>query len=360
LGYLYACAGDKTKGEILMVENNESDTNQPHDELFDKKVAAMLRHASDGNVAYVTALLQDTSTLINTKGPHPYWGGQPYPLQVAAEWGRKEIVELLLNNGADPNAENSDYDWTALQLAIHRDHAPAGHNEIVQLLIARGATVDIWAAASMGDIDRVRELLTENPGLIDAKGPNHANPLHFAATVEVAELLLSHDADPDALDIYGKTPAAMAAAYGNRRRDVTKFLMEKSGKSDIFLSCAIGDVEGVGKCLAADPNLLTANSKGGETPLNVAALHGQLEVAKLLLDRGVDPNLKAQIGHLPMHCAARNGHIEVAKLLLDRGADINAREDNHDSTPVGWARFQGQKEMEEFLRSRGGLAAVEM
>src|SRR5882672_408139 len=194
----------------------EDNPQPPQDDLFDKKVAAILRLASDGNVEYVTSLLQDTPALANTKGSHPYWGGQPYPLQVAAEWGRKEIVELLINNGADPNLENPDYDWSALHLAIHRDHAPAGHSEIAQLLIACGATMDIWAAASIGDIDRVKVLIAENPSLIDAKGPNHANPLHFASTVEIAELLLSHDADPDALDIYGKAPAAMAAAYGNR------------------------------------------------------------------------------------------------------------------------------------------------
>lgn len=338
----------------------ENDAQPPQDELFDKKVAAFLRFASDGNLAYVTALLADTPSLANAKGPHPYWGGQPFPLQVASEWGRKEVVELLLDKGADPNLCNPDYDWSPLHLAIHRDHAPADHSEIAKLLIARGATVDIWAAASMGDLDRVEVLLAENPSLIDAKGPNHANPLHFAATVDVAEMLLSHDADPDALDIYGKTPAEMAAAYGNRRRDVAKFLMEKTGKSDIFLFAAIGDTEGVEKCLAGDQNLLNANSRGGETPLNIASLHGQVEVAKLLLDCGADPNLKARIGHAPLHNAARNGHIEVAKLLLDRGADINQLDDNHNATPLGWAGFQGQKEMEEFLRERGGLRADEM
>jgi len=343
-----------------MVDNNEGDTQSPEADQFAKKVAAMLRRAADGNVAYVSALLQDTPALANTKGPHPYWGGQPYPLQVAAEWGRKEIVELLINNGADPNLENPDYDWSALHLAIHRDHAPAGHSEVAQLLIARGAIVDIWAAASMGDIDRVQVLLAENPSLIDAKGPNHANPLHFASTVEIAELLLTHDADPEARDIYGKTPAAMAAAYGNRRRDVAKYLMEKTGKSDIFLFCAIGEASGVAHCLDADPSLLNASSTGGETPLNVASLHGQIDVAKLLLDRGADPNLKGRIGHGPMHNAARNGHIEIARLLIDSGADINLRDGNHDATPVGWASFQGQTEIEQFLRERGGLKANEM
>ena len=338
----------------------ENDTQPTQDDLFDKKVAAMLRFASDGNATQVTALLKESPSLASTKGPHPFWGGKPYPLQVAAEWGRKEIVELLLNHGADPNVENNDYDWSALHLAIHRDHAPAGHNEIAKLLIDRGAKVDIWAAASMGDLDEVKDFLVRNPGLIDAKGPNHANPLHFASTVEIAELLLSYDADPDALDVYRKTPAGFAASYGSRRADVVKYLIEKTGKSDIFLLCAIGDETGVENLLKADQGLAAASSPAGESPLNIAAHHGQTGVAKVILDCGVDPNAKAKIGHMALHNAARNGHIEVAKLLLDRGADINAKDDNYNATPTGWSEFQGQKAMELFLRERGGLAADEM
>ena len=55
-------------------------------------------------------------------------------------------------------------------------------------------------------------------------------------------------------------------------------------------------------------------------------MNGHLEVVKLLVDRGGDPNAKVDIdGSTPLHRASENGHLEVVKLLVDRGGDPNAK-----------------------------------
>lgn len=60
-----------------------------------------------------------------------------------------------------------------------------------------------------------------------------------------------------------------------------------------------------------------------ETPLDLAALYGRLEVVKLLLT--AHPNLLScnTKKHTPLHLASRNGHLSVVEVLLDAGMDIN-------------------------------------
>jgi len=73
----------------------------------------------------------------------------------------------------------------------------------------------------------------------------------------------------------------------------------------------------------ADPNV---KNRDGKTPLHNAASEGHLEVVKLLLERGADPNVKDDDGNTPLHNAAWRGHLEVVKLLLEHGADPNVQE----------------------------------
>lgn len=319
---------------------------------FVNKIRRMLFQAAKGNAVGIAETLENNSSLVNETGQHPFWGGEPQALHVAAEWGRKDAVELLLNKGADPNGANEKYDgWSPLHLAIHQDHAPALHKEIVKLLIDYGADVDIWVAAALGDAKKVREILKSASELVHAKGPNQASPLHFAATAEVVELFLKNGADDKAKDKYGKTPAQTILGYGSRRREAAIYLVNKTEEWDIFAACAVGDVKRVETFIKQNPEIVPESAPNGETPLNTASLHGQIEVVKLLLQHGADVNLKALSGCYPLHLAARNGHLEVAKHLIANQADLTAQDDHHQGTPKDWAEFQGQSKMAEFLEA---------
>ena len=59
------------------------------------------------------------------------------------------------------------------------------------------------------------------------------------------------------------------------------------------------------------------------TPLHMAALHGHLDVVKILLDVGTEPNMADVFGQTPLYLARHSGHKEVVKILLDGGADNN-------------------------------------
>jgi len=75
-----------------------------------------------------------------------------------------------------------------------------------------------------------------------------------------------------------------------------------------------------------------------------------IDVAKLLLQRGALVNAKSDLGAItPMHDAAFSGHAEMVAFLLAHGADPEARDTEFNATPLAWARFNGQDEVVALL-----------
>jgi hypothetical protein len=68
----------------------------------------------------------------------------------------------------------------------------------------RGAALDVHSAARLGMFDKVREFITANPAVVNARGANGQSVLHFATTIEIADFLLNHGADIE-LFYYTKT-----------------------------------------------------------------------------------------------------------------------------------------------------------
>ena len=91
----------------------------------------------------------------------------------------------------------------------------------------------------------------------------------------------------------------------------------------------------------------------GETPLHVAAEKGHVEVVKLLLEHGANPNARDMYGVTPLHLAARKGHVEITKLLLEHGADPNAKEKLGGETPLYWAVVHDRIDTAKLLLEHG-------
>ena len=300
-----------------------------------------LRACAQGKLDGVRKLAAIDPALVNATGPHPFWGGNPQPLQVAAEWGRFEVVQFLLGAGADLECADSDYGgWKPLHCAIHRSHG-----QIVQLLVAKGADIDAWAAASLGDETRLAGLLQANADLASSLGPNKATPLHFAATATVADLLLSKGSSLEALDCYRRTPLENMACYGSRRAEAARSILNQQETSDLPVLCALGELDKVRKHLAA----VNQPNARGVFPLQAASQHGQLLVARLLLESKASVNQTDERAVTPLHLASGNGHLEIVKLLLSHGADLTLKDKQHEATSLAWAQFQEQTEVSEYL-----------
>ena len=167
------------------------------------------------------------------------------------------MVDVLLEHGANINERTR---WWAGSFGVLDSASP----KLAEYLISRGAMVDIHAAARLGMIDRIRELLALNPELVHARGGDGQLPLHFAATVEIASFLLDHGADIDARDIDHESTAAQYMACSRQyqewkesyRHDVARFLISRGAQTDILMASAVGDLALVEGILNHDPETI--------------------------------------------------------------------------------------------------------
>ncbi|MFN2254630.1 MAG: ankyrin repeat domain-containing protein [Candidatus Promineifilaceae bacterium] len=228
-------------------------------------------------------------------------------LLYAAAWDHLDIVEFLLANGADPNAVEEGDGGTPLQIA-----AWFNYPEIVTILLENGAEVDIRR--------------TDEDGM---------TPLHGAASTgakEVVALLIEAGADVNLQDFrFGNTALLYAVVYaleGDTQVEMTRMLLDAG----------------------ADPNLA---SKRGKTPIMTAVqnnnIRGLNEIITMLLEAGADPNRQDYIGDSPLHYAARAGEDEVVALLIEHGAAVDSL-NNAGQTPLDVAT---NDEIVEMLRDAG-------
>jgi len=94
----------------------------------------------------------------------------------------------------------------------------------------------------------------------------------------------------------------------------------------------------------------------GETLLHRAAMSGNTDIAKFLIDNGADVNAKGFKDSRPLHWACLFKQFDVAKLLLDSGADVNAF--NYKQTPIFYAVHQKHIELVNLLIKRGASVDI--
>jgi ankyrin repeat protein len=261
-------------------------------------------------------------------------------LQAAAFDGSIAVVELLLGQGANINAQGGMY-GNALQAA-----AFDGSIAVVELLLGQGANINaqggmygnaLQAAAFDGSI-AVVELLLGQGADINAQGGIYGNALQ-AAVVEgreaMVKLLLDNGADINKKDSQGRLVVHLAMRH---KANMVKYLLSLGARPDWTYT----DQQ---DCLA----------------LHFAASGGSVEAVKLILSSGVDIdiNLSDTQGWTPLHWACRNGDVGTVQLLLDSGADFQ-NETIQSWTPLDVAIFCGNDSLIPTLSQLRASSGIEM
>jgi len=160
----------------------------------------------------------------------------------------------------------------------------------------------------------------------------------------------------EARDDNGLSPV-LVAAYAGRRKMAERIASLEIGTDkglDFFDAAAIGSVAACRKMIEDGRASVDDRGPDGYTALHFAAAFGQLEIARLLLGRGADPNLAAQneARATPLHVAVAARHRDVASLLMALGGSPNAVQ--HDGwTPLHSAALAGDESIIDLLLLRG-------
>jgi ankyrin repeat protein len=346
------------------------------------------------------------------------------PIHWAVMTRQLDLIDDLLARGADINAKrsdgarpiqltNGDYHFRAWR-DVPKDTA-ATPEVVLAHLRARGAYCDICTAASIGDLDRVRELLDLDPSLANRVSDYvtyyacSGAPLRNAAAerhIEIVKVLLDRGADPN-LPEEGIAPhgGALYSAVAGGHFEIVKLLLEHGANPNAAvessadcLSRAInrgdqktidllasygatrsveimayyGDVRTAAAVFAANPALANdpealsnAAREGHDTFVRLMLLHQPdlakrvavgaktRELTEYLFRHGMNPSQPDWLGITPLHRFAQRGDVEKATIFIDHGADLNARDEDLCSTPLGYAAKSGKTAMAELLLTRG-------
>ena len=265
-----------------------------------------------------------------------------------------DFVQFLLENGAEVNAQDENYE-TALHLAFG-----GGRHDIAQMLLERGAKVNatnnrgetLLHQVSKGEDDCVTavQLLLELGADVNAQDNDHITPLHLASEngrLEIARALLDHGAKVSAENNRGETPLhRLSRGNVGECLRVARLLLERGADinarangqaTPLHLASDDGFFDVAQILVSCGANVNVKNSQD-QTPLFLLLERSRhslisLDFIRLLVEYGADANTRSEDNTTPLHLASKHGEVEVARVLLNHGAIVDAK-DNRGWSPI--------------------------
>jgi ankyrin repeat protein len=280
---------------------------------------------------------------------------------VAAAKADTKIIRLLLKHGADVNAKNMDnHDHTAAWYAVTQNRL-----DVVRLLIQLGARISslelLGEAAAAGNNDMVRLLLAHGAKVDIAYDPGSTALMEACEHDHrsTAELLLAHGANINYCSRFG-TALTTAAAMGDL--PMVRFLVARGADVNVqdayrtILAAAVEHPDVLSYLLNHGAKV-NKPAKWDITPLGRAAFLGATAGIKVLLAHGANINHVDGNGDTPLMSAAGEGHVQAVQALIQGGANVNLRTWHHGAgkklSALQIAQQAGHAEVVRLLKQAG-------
>ncbi|KAF8166996.1 ankyrin repeat-containing domain protein [Mycena galopus ATCC 62051] len=311
-------------------------------------------------ILQVVERLLDQGADVNEQG-----GEYGSALQAACAEGHTQIACLLVERRANMNMKGGRYD-NALQAA-----STEGHTEIVRQLVEHGVDLNmqgndinaVQIACVRGHTEIVR-LLVKHGAAVNGKQDYHGSALQAAAGggyTEIVRLLVEHNADVNAKG--GRYGGALQAASYYGHCEIARHLLEHGADvnaedgdhpdygSALLAACTTGKLEIVRILLEYGADMYAERRYHGNA-LQAASYNGHAAIVRLLLQHGADVNPQGIEWGTALVAACIVGNTQIAQLLLEHGADVNAKS-RYDGRPLQAASCRGHTEILRLLIEYG-------
>ncbi|HKC00150.1 MAG TPA: ankyrin repeat domain-containing protein [Terriglobales bacterium] len=182
-------------------------------------------------------------------------------------------------------------DSTGVSLLMHSLYR--GRRDLAELIASQKSALDIFEAASLGRLDRLKQGLRDDASAINSRSKDGFTALHFACFFgqpEAAQLLIEGGAAVDAVAANPTKVMPLHSAASARNLGAARLLLEHGAP-------------------------VNARQQAGWVPLHAAAQNGDRPMVELLLKHHADPKLANDAGKTSAMVAREKGHEEIAALL---------------------------------------------
>ncbi len=349
-----ATVGDVEMLKLLLAADADVNATNPEGQ------SALMAVARTGNLAAAELLLQQGAEINIAEN----WGGQT-ALMWAAARQQPAMVQLLLANGADPDQRAIDRDWERRVTAEPR----------VKEMLTGGFTALLYAVRE-DCLDCVKQLLAAGAD-INKPDPDNVSALVLALLnmrFDIAKYLIEQGADVNQWDYWGRTPLYAVAdtnilpasvrgdlppVQNTKGIEVARLLLERGANPNYFLKLSVPPRNIVNDRGGDNPVMTT-----GSTPLQRAAYGCDIEMMQLLLENGADLQLANVNGVSPMIALTNPGGsrnrnkseatvMQGLTVLMAAGADINQQGGLNGETPLHTTVRLNWPEVVKFLVAKG-------
>lgn len=281
------------------------------------------------------------------------------PLLGAVEHNRATAVELLVEKGADVTSRNGGR-YTPLRMACG-----GGSPAVVEILLKYGAVID--------EGELLKPMVYEAATLRSYHGSEPASP----DRVQVIETLLKHGASIEQANVFGSTALTLASMRGKVQAaqsllnlGATTAVANCAGRTALHAACrglpwrpTSNDYAKVVEMLLENEADTSRADNNGRSAMFYAAMRGNCKTLSAILSHSnLSGNFKDFFGTMPIIAAARSGHTEVVKTLLAVDGSSMEYRDSEGRSLLWWASKSGNRELLAFLLENtqaNGLSVLE-